>query len=142
MKKFFYILAGSMIGLFIWMAPTAVAQGLGGCDNNPDTNCGVVDLPCEGVTDSTLCGSNTEQTIEDNSIFGQNGILTRAARIVAMIVGVASVIMIVVGGFQYIIASGDSTNITNAKNTILYAIIGLVVALVAQGIIMFVLVRL
>jgi hypothetical protein len=50
--------------------------------------------------------------------------------------------MIIVGGFQYVMASGDPGNITNAKNTILYAIIGLLVAVLAQGIISFVLVRL
>lgn len=140
MKKLLLIIALSL-GVFFLQVPQASAQGIDGCDNNSATNCGVIDQSCAGVTDSTLCGSNNEQTIDDNSIFGQNGILTRGARIIAMIVGVAAVIMLVIGGIQYIISSGDSTNITNAKNTILYAIIGLVVALTAQAIILFILVR-
>lgn len=55
------------------------------------------------------------------------------------VVGIASVIMIIVGGFKYIISGGDSGNITGAKNTILYAIIGLVIVALAQVIVQFVL---
>jgi hypothetical protein len=57
------------------------------------------------------------------------------------VVGVVSVIMIIIGGFKYIISSGDSANVTSAKNTILYAIIGLVVVLLAQIIVRFVIAR-
>lgn len=98
---------------------------------------------CQGVSNSALCtNNNVTQNQSDNSFFGPNGVLTKAARIVALLVGVAAVIMIIIGSFQYIISSGDPTNIQNAKNTILYAIIGLIVALLAQAIILFVLVRL
>jgi hypothetical protein len=96
---------------------------------------------CTTNPNAVACQGDAER-LEDNHIFGPNGILTKAARVVALITGVAAVIMIIVGGFQYVLASGDPTNITNAKNTILYAIIGLVVALIAQSIISFVLVRL
>jgi hypothetical protein len=47
--------------------------------------------------------------------------------------------MIIIGGLKYITSSGDSNNITSAKNTILYAIIGLVVVALAQFIVKFVL---
>jgi len=56
-----------------------------------------------------------------------------------MVVGAAAVIMIIVGGFKYITSSGDSTSVESAKNTILFAVIGLVIALVAQSIVIFVL---
>jgi uncharacterized membrane protein YidH (DUF202 family) len=55
------------------------------------------------------------------------------------IVGIISVIMIIVGGVKYITSSGDSGNVTGAKNTILYAIIGLVIVAMAQIIVQFVL---
>lgn len=55
------------------------------------------------------------------------------------IIGGVSVIMIVIGGFRYIISNGDSNQVTAAKNTILYAVVGLVVALVAYAIVNFVL---
>ena len=55
------------------------------------------------------------------------------------IVGVASVIMIIVGGFKYVTSSGDSNSVNSAKNTILYALVGLVVVALAQVIVRFVL---
>jgi predicted cobalt transporter CbtA len=59
--------------------------------------------------------------------------------IMSIVIGFAAVIMIMVGGFKYIISSGDSANINSAKNTILYALIGLVVVALAQVIVHFVL---
>jgi cytochrome bd-type quinol oxidase subunit 2 len=55
------------------------------------------------------------------------------------VVGIISVIMIIVGGVKYITSSGDSSNVTSAKNTILYAVIGLVVVAMAQFVVLFVL---
>lgn len=54
-------------------------------------------------------------------------------------IGVVAVIMLVVGGFRYIFSGGNSTNTTAAKDTILYAVIGIVVALLAYAIVNFVL---
>lgn len=59
--------------------------------------------------------------------------------ILSFIVGLAAVIMIIIGGFKYITSSGDANNISSAKNTILYAIVGLVVAVLAQVLVRFVL---
>ncbi len=103
----------------------------------------VLDPICRTTPDATACKDNqVTQEPTNNSLFGPNGILTRAARLVMIVVGVTAVIMIIIGGIQYVMSSGDPTNVTNAKNTILYAIIGLVVALMAQGIITFVLEKL
>jgi hypothetical protein len=54
------------------------------------------------------------------------------------IVGAISVIMIVVGGLRYVISNGDSKQISAAKDTILYAVIGVVVAIAAFAIVNFV----
>ena len=54
-------------------------------------------------------------------------------------VGIIAVIMIIVGGFRYIASGGKQESITAAKNTILYAIIGLVIVALAQIIVKFVL---
>ncbi len=53
-------------------------------------------------------------------------------------VGVISIIMIIVGGIRYVLSAGDSKNTTAAKDTILYAVIGVVVALLAYSIMAFV----
>jgi hypothetical protein len=55
------------------------------------------------------------------------------------IIGALSVIMIVVGGIKYTISAGDSSKVTSAKNTIMYAVVGLAVALFAYAIVNFVL---
>ena len=49
--------------------------------------------------------------------------------------------MIMVGGLKYMTSQGDSANVASAKNTILYAVIGLVVVALAQVIVKFVLDR-
>lgn len=65
--------------------------------------------------------------------------ISAAINLISIVVGVIAVIMIIVGGLKYILSSGDSNNINSAKNTILYAIIGLVIVAFAQVIVKFVL---
>lgn len=59
--------------------------------------------------------------------------------IFSWVVGIISVIMVIVGGFQYITSGGDSGKVTNAKNTIMYALIGIVIVALAQVMVKFVL---
>lgn len=68
-----------------------------------------------------------------------NSTIRLVINVFSLVVGVISVIMIIIGGLKYITSGGDSGNITGAKNTILYAIIGLVVVALAQVVVKFVL---
>lgn len=68
-----------------------------------------------------------------------NNVIKFVLQIFSVIVGIAAVIMIVVGGFKYIISGGDSSRVTGAKDTILFAIVGLVIVALAQIIVHFVL---
>lgn len=54
------------------------------------------------------------------------------------LVGVAAVIMLIIGGLRYVFSSGDEKGVKAAKDTILYAIIGIVVAVLAFAIVNFV----
>ena len=72
-----------------------------------------------------------------NLINGDTSIVKRGINI--MLFGVLSVIMLIFGGFRYVISGGKKESVTNAKNTILYAIIGLLVAVFAYAIINFIL---
>lgn len=54
------------------------------------------------------------------------------------LLGAVAVVMIVIGGFKYVTSNGDSASITSAKNTILYSVVGLVVAILAYAIVNFV----
>lgn len=66
------------------------------------------------------------------------GLVITIIDILSIVVGAASVIMIIVGGFRYVISGGDSNGIQGAKNTIIYALVGLVIVLFAQVIVRFV----
>jgi len=81
-------------------------------------------------------GLNAAKTDEQASNF--NNSISTVTNILLFIIGIASVIMLIVGGFQYIFSSGDSTKTATAKNTILYSIIGIVVALLAYAITAFI----
>ncbi len=70
-----------------------------------------------------------------------NGILKTVLNIFSAVVGFIAVIMIIVGGLKYIMSQGESSNVNGAKNTILYAVVGLVVVAVAQIIVKFVLTK-
>ncbi len=60
------------------------------------------------------------------------------ANTLTYLVGAVSVIMIIVGGLRYVTSNGDQKNVTAAKDTILYAVIGVVVAIVAFAVVQFV----
>lgn len=72
-------------------------------------------------------------------LFGSAGVLSTITNVLLFIIGAVSVIMIIIGGLRYILSGGDSSNVSAAKNTILYAIVGIIVALLAYAIVNFVL---
>ena len=64
--------------------------------------------------------------------------ITNIVNIMLYALGAIAVIMIVIGGIRYTTSNGDSNGIKSAKNTILYAVAGLVVAILAYAIVNFV----
>lgn len=86
------------------------------------------DTAANAVNSITPSGTNTNLTdllqLIINSLIG--------------IVGVAAVIMLVIGGFRYVFSQGNEKSVNAAKDTILYAIIGIVVAILAFAIVNFV----
>lgn len=71
-------------------------------------------------------------------LFGQNSIFVTVTNILLFIIGAIAVIMLIVGGIRYVVSSGDQTAVTSAKNTILYAIIGIIVAFLAYAAVNFI----
>ena len=84
-------------------------------------------------------GGTCTNTNTDAGTTNINSIIKTVINIFSIIVGVVAVIMIIIGGLRYITSGGDSGNVSGAKNTIIYAIIGLVVVALAQFIVQFVL---
>ena len=72
-------------------------------------------------------------------LIGPDGVFTKISNTILYLVGIVSVIMLIWGGVRYILSGGDNKKVTDAKNTILYAIIGLVIAILSFAIVNFVL---
>ncbi len=70
---------------------------------------------------------------------GKTAIFQTITNVLLFIIGAVSVIMLIIGGIRYTTSQGDQTAVQNAKNTILYSIVGIVVALLAYAVVNFVL---
>jgi len=75
---------------------------------------------------------------QSNDLFGSTGVFNIITNTLLFILGAISVLMLIYGGIRYTISAGDEKNVTAAKNTILYAIVGLIVAILAYAIVNFV----
>jgi hypothetical protein len=88
---------------------------------------------CTALGSGAGCGSQPHNGVDINNV------ITIAVNIMSSLVGVVAVIMIIVAGFKYVTSGGDSNSVASAKNTLVYAIVGLVVVAFAQIIVRFVL---
>ena len=96
---------------------------------------GAFDEVCEASNNAgTVCSQNSGV----NPITGSGGILTKAINLITFLTGVASIVIIILGGIKYVVSTGDPGKVASAKDTILYAVIGLFVSVSARGIILFI----
>ena len=89
-----------------------------------------------GMQDGVNAAKGVEQMTD---LFGAAGVFNTVTNVLLFIVGAISVLMIIFGGLRYVVSGGDSSNVTAAKNTVLYAVVGLIIALLAYAVINFVL---
>jgi hypothetical protein len=101
----------------------------------PATSVYAVDPNAKNQVCDAIGGCNANDT-------GVQDVIKTVINILSVVVGVVAVIMIIIGGFKYITSSGDSNNVASAKNTIIYAIVGLIIVALAQVIVHFVLSKL
>lgn len=104
----------------------------------PATYAGAIDPINDACTvdpNSPICRSRSEK------LFGPNSIWTRIVNTMIFVVGAVAVVMIVVGGLKYTLSGGDASGVKGAKDTIIYAVVGLVIAVFAYSIVNFVLSR-
>jgi len=69
---------------------------------------------------------------------GDESIFRIVTNVLLFLVGAISVIMLIIGGIRYVVSGGDQAQVTSAKNTILYAIVGIIVAFLAYAAVNFV----
>lgn len=84
------------------------------------------------ASSSSVCQNGQTTT---NPLTGSNGLIVKITRIVAIIAGAAAVIIIIISGFKFVMSNGDAAQATNARNGVLYALIGLLVIIIATSII-------
>ena len=121
MKIFTKILAAGMlmVGLLgVFTPAVSAANGINICSN--------------GNENSVYCkNKNTGET-------QVNGIIKSIVEVLLTAVGAISIIMIVIGGIMFALSSGDAQKAAKARNTVLYAVVGLAVSLFASAIVNFV----
>ena len=115
--------AFALVAVFSPLTPTASAAD---CDN--------------GISGGVSSGINCAQGEGvPTDLFGEGSIFTTVVNVLLFVIGAISVIMLIIGGIRYTTSAGDSGAVTGAKNTIMYAIIGLVVAFLAFAVVNWVL---
>lgn len=101
-------------------------------DPQPDTcNTSVTGGPNAGATCAKPVAGAT-------NLFGPNGVFVTVTNILLFVIGAIAVVMLIIGGIRYVVSAGDQNAVTSAKNTILYAIIGIVVAFLAYAAVNFI----
>lgn len=96
--------------------------------------------PAKGAIQSGVCDASGQTTCDTKTAnTSLKDTVDAVINILSVAVGIAAVIMIIVAGFKYITSAGNEQSVTSAKKTLLYAIIGLVIVVLAQIIVRFVL---
>lgn len=123
---------------FILSVPTGVSAADYTCANKKVVSDPSKCVPAENcdATNGPISGANCSG--QTGKLFGEGGIFTIITNTLLFIIGAISVIMIIYGGIRYTISGGNATSVTAAKNTILYAVVGLVVAIMAYAVVNFV----
>lgn len=86
------------------------------------------------ITQTAQCNMPLDKT--------ENNLMPTVQNIINVVIGVIGVIavaVVIIGGIYYVISQGEAAKIAKAKNTILYGIVGLIVALLAYAIVNFIL---
>jgi hypothetical protein len=66
---------------------------------------------------------------------GGDALIPRLINLMLFIVGILAIVFLIFGGIRYVISGGDKSKVDAAKNTILYAIVGLVVAILGYAVV-------
>lgn len=126
----------SFSSLFIFAAPLAVSASVSAANIDQNTITGDV---CTGTGGNITGGPDSSCVSSSNGVSQFDKYVKFALNLLSIIVGIAAVIMIIVAGLRYVTSGGKEEGVKTAKNTILYAIIGLVIVALAQIIVHFVL---
>jgi hypothetical protein len=138
MKRIFATVAvfSVLLAPFILVTNTSYASNQ---NNGVDINRGNsnIDSICgqPGAANSSYCQDANNHT---NRIYGKNGVIVIASYIIAIIAGVTAVIIIIIGAIRFMVSGGDPNAVAGARNSIIFALVGLLVIAAAESILLFV----
>jgi len=95
--------------------------------------------PCDGTAAASSAACKDADSQKGS---GENPIVNAikvVVQVLALVIGIASVIIIIVSGLRMVTSAGDAQGAATARNGILYAVIGLIIAALAQVLVAFVL---
>ena len=87
------------------------------------------------ISDGASSARGAQQPL---NLFGNSGVFSQISSVLLFIVGAIAVIMIVIGGLRYVVSGGDASQVQAAKNTILYSLVGIIIAILAYAAVNFV----
>lgn len=96
---------------------------------------------CKDIQNSAVC-IDAKQGQNNNPIYGKEGIVTKLVSLLGFVVGVLAVIVLIVSGIRFAINGSNPQEVTKARNGVIYAVVGIFVAVLAQGIVQFILIKL
>lgn len=129
----FSLALASLGSIFLLFSAPVLAQD--SLSNNADIQNGL----CAGANFNFDTSGGCTGGSSQEAVAKLNNLIRYIINTLSAIVGVVAVIMIIIGGFRYITSGGTDTSVASAKNTILYAIIGLIIVALAQILVRFVL---
>jgi hypothetical protein len=132
MRRYFISLFATVCLLFSFQVAPVFADDSA---TSPELKNGL----CAGVNLDVNSNCNSAGLTPGQANQKLNNIIHTVINLLSLVVGVVAVIMIIIGGLRYITSGGSDTSVTGAKNTILYAIIGLIIVALAQVMVRFVL---
>lgn len=107
-------------------------------DNTPKYEDGVC-RSGNGVRQSAVC---VDEKVDSNPFTGPGGVLTNLINLLSIIVAIVAVIMIILGGLKFITSGNNPQDVQTARERIIYALVALAVAGLAQAMVQFVLSKL
>lgn len=102
-------------------------------------DCSSSTLSAKSAIQCGECGASSQSSCTPGSGGSLDSLVKEILNILSVIVGIAAIIMIIVAGLRYITSAGEAEKVKGAKNTLLYAVIGLIIVALAQTITHFVL---
>lgn len=94
--------------------------------------------PGEAIQQGVCLTAQDPAACQSGGLFS-GGIFSRIANLLIFLTGAIAVVMVIIGGLRYVLSQGNASQVESAKNTILYAVIGLIIAVMAFAIVNFVL---